>query len=58
MVKTGITEKVKTMVQYKIRDEDGDIYTFDGIEEVLEALASSMTGHEYYWCGEWYPGRL
>ena len=39
--------------KYKIRDDDGEIYSFKNTEEVLEALAKAL-GHEYYWNGEWF----
>lgn len=40
-------------MSYKIRDEDNNVYTFDSVEDILEALASAL-GHEYYWNGEWF----
>lgn len=33
---------------YKIRDSDGEVYTFATAKEVLIALARALSGHEYY----------
>ena len=40
-------------MSYKIRCEDGEIYTFQNVEEVLIGLSRAL-GHEYYWNGEWF----
>jgi hypothetical protein len=40
------------MKQYRIRDEDGEIYTFKNADELLEALARAL-GHEFEYMGEW-----
>jgi hypothetical protein len=40
---------------YKIRDADGDIYTFKNAEELLKGLTEALgSEHQYYWNGEWY----
>ena len=38
---------------YKIRDDDGEIYSFENVEELLKTLVKPL-GHEYYWNGEWF----
>ena len=45
-------------MEYKIRDGDGEVYTFKDVNEVLYALVSIMGGHEYEDCeyGIWIEG--
>lgn len=46
-------------MKYEIKDEDENIYGWDNIEDVMEALASTLTGHQYRINnGEWFPGYM
>ena len=42
-------------MKYKIRDADGEIYTFNNVEELLLGFVRVLgDNHEYRWNGEWY----
>ena len=42
-------------MKYKIRDADGEIYTFKNVEELLLGFVRALgDNHEYRWNGEWY----
>ena len=44
-------------MNYKIKDGDGEIYTFNCVEELLSELTRALgSEHKYYWHGEWYDG--
>ena len=44
-------------MKYKIRDGDGEVYTFHSAEEILSELTRALgSEHQYYWNGEWYEG--